>query len=98
MVISKMDELSREINKKIDNKNTVLDHLEREKQTVSQELVEYKTKEHELVKLKKEVERYKMESVTDPLTGLYNRKFMTKKIQEEIEKSKNITQNSLFFS
>lgn len=88
MVISKMDELSREINKKIDTKNTVLDHLEREKQTVNQELVEYKTKEHELVKLKKEVERYKMESVTDPLTGLYNRKFMTKKINEEIEKSK----------
>jgi diguanylate cyclase (GGDEF)-like protein len=88
MVISKMDELSREINKKIDNKNTVLDRLEKEKLTVSQELVEYKTKEHELVKLKKEVERYKMESVTDPLTGLYNRKFMTKKIQEEIERSK----------
>ncbi|MGB9731729.1 diguanylate cyclase [Calditerrivibrio nitroreducens] len=88
MVLSKVDELSKEISKKIDNKHTALKHLEQEKKHVNKELSEYKVKEQELAKIKKELEKYKMESVTDPLTGLFNRKFMIKKIEEEIERGK----------
>ncbi|MCA1928155.1 MAG: diguanylate cyclase [Calditerrivibrio sp.] len=88
VVLSKIDDLSKEINKKIDNKTVVLDHLEKEKEVVNKELTEYRTKEAELERLKKDVERYKMESVTDPLTSLFNRKFMAKKIMEEIERCK----------
>ncbi|PMP70550.1 MAG: hypothetical protein C0187_05220 [Calditerrivibrio nitroreducens] len=88
MVLSKVDELSKEISKKIDNKHTALKHLEQEKKHVNKELSEYKVKEQELAKIKKELEKYKMESVTDPLTGLFNRKFMVKKIEEEIERGK----------
>jgi len=88
MVLSKVDELSKEISKKIDNKHTALKHLEQEKEHVNKELTEYKVKEQELAKLKKELEKYKMESVTDPLTGLFNRKFMLKKIEEETERAK----------
>jgi diguanylate cyclase (GGDEF)-like protein len=88
MVLSKVDELSKEISKKIDNKHTALKHLEQEKKQVNKELSEYKLKEQELAKIKKELEKYKMESVTDPLTGLFNRKFMIKKIEEEIERGK----------
>ncbi|MGC8769083.1 diguanylate cyclase [Calditerrivibrio sp.] len=88
MVLSKVDELSKEISKKIDNKHTALKHLEQEKKHVNKELSEYKLKEQELAKIKKELEKYKMESVTDPLTGLFNRKFMIKKIEEEIERGK----------
>lgn len=87
-VLSKVDELSKEISKKIDNKHIALKHLEQEKDSVNKELSEYKVKEQELAKLKKELEKYKMESVTDPLTGLFNRKFMMKKIEEEIERGK----------
>lgn len=88
IVLSKMDELSKEISSKIDNKSVVLNHLEKEKEIVNKELSEYRAKESELERLKKDVERYKMESVTDPLTSLFNRKFMTKKIMEEIERCK----------
>ncbi len=88
MVLNRVDKLSKELANKIDNKSNVLKHIEQEKENVNKELSEYKVKEQELAKLKKELEKYKMESVTDPLTGLFNRKFMVKKLDEEIERSK----------
>lgn len=88
MVLSRVDKLSKDLANKIDNKSVVLKHIEQEKESVNKELSEYRVKEQELSKLKKELEKYKMESVTDPLTGLFNRKFMNKKLDEEIERSK----------
>lgn len=88
MVLNRVDKLSKDLANKIDNKSNVLKHIEQEKENVNKELSEYKVKEQELAKLKKELEKYKMESVTDPLTGLFNRKFMIKKLDEEIERSK----------
>lgn len=88
MVLSRVDKLSKDLANKIDNKSVVLKHIEQEKESVNKELSEYRVKEQELSKLKKELEKYKMESVTDPLTGLFNRKFMNKKLDEEIERAK----------
>jgi len=88
IVLSKVERLSEEISKKIDHKSTALVHIEKEKESVNRELSEYKKREQELIKLRKELEKYKVESVTDPLTGLFNRKFLVKKFEEEMERSK----------
>ncbi|MEF3254801.1 MAG: GGDEF domain-containing protein [Deferribacterales bacterium] len=88
IVLTKVDMLTKEINKKIDHKSEVLNKIEKEKEDIKKEYNEYKTKEKEIIKLKREVEKYKMESVMDPLTGLYNRRFFDRKITEEIERCK----------
>ncbi|MCX8084163.1 MAG: GGDEF domain-containing protein [Calditerrivibrio sp.] len=99
MVLSRVDKLSKDISKKIEFKNDALQNIEQKRATVNKELSEYKNKEQELVKLKKEVEKYKMESVTDSLTGLFNRKFMNKRLAEEVERTKRYnTTFSLVFT
>lgn len=51
-------------------------------------------KQRDLVRTKKELERREAElsqlAITDPLTGLYNRRHLTQRLDEEIERSKRM--------
>lgn len=72
---------------KTENKKDHLDGIAKEYTTVNSELEEYKK---QVARLQNDLNKYKTESITDHLTGLYNRKYMDIKMAEEIERFKRI--------
>jgi diguanylate cyclase (GGDEF)-like protein len=68
---------------KTESKKDHLDTISKEYNTVNSELEEYKK---QVSKLQNDLNKYKTESITDHLTGLYNRKFMDIKFAEEIDR------------
>lgn len=72
---------------KTENKQGQLDTINKDYTTVNSELEDYKK---QVNKLQNDINKYKTESVTDHLTGLYNRKYMDMKIGEEIERYKRM--------
>lgn len=72
---------------KTESKKDRLDVIASEYNNVNTELEEYKK---QVNKLQNDLNKYKTESITDHLTGLYNRKYMDIKIAEEIERFKRM--------
>jgi len=72
---------------KTENKQGHLDTIAKEYSTVNTELEQYKMK---VTKLQTDLNKYKTESITDHLTGLFNRKYMDMKLSEEIERYKRM--------
>lgn len=68
---------------KTENKKGRLDTISSEYNTVNTELEDYKK---QVAKLQNDLNKYKTESVTDHMTGLYNRKYMEMKMTEEIDR------------
>lgn len=68
-----------------------LERLTREMIAITSSMAE---KQRELVRTKKELERREAElsqlAVTDPLTGLYNRRHLAQRLDDEIERSKRM--------
>ncbi|PLX69052.1 MAG: hypothetical protein C0602_08215 [Denitrovibrio sp.] len=72
---------------KTDSKQGQLDTISQEYTTVNTELQDYKK---QVSKLQSDINKYKTESITDHLTGLYNRKYMDIKLEEEMERYKRM--------
>lgn len=72
---------------KTENKKGRLDEIATEYTTVNTELEDYK---QQVSKLQNDLNKYKTESITDHLTGLYNRKYLDIKLNEEIERFKRM--------
>lgn len=70
---------------KTDTKKGHLDDIVKEYSSVNTELEQYKK---QVAQLQSDLDKYKNESVTDHMTGLYNRKYMDLKLSEEIERFK----------
>ena len=68
---------------KTESKKGRLDTIAKEYGTVNNELDDYKK---QVAKLQNDLNKYKTESVTDHMTGLYNRKYMDLKLGEEIDR------------
>ncbi len=64
-----------------------LDTIAKDYSSVNSELEDYK---QQVTKLQNDLNKYKTESITDHLTGLYNRKYMDMKMTEEIERYKRM--------
>jgi len=72
---------------KTENKKGHLDTIAKDYSSVNTELEEYK---QQVNKLQSDLNKYKTESITDHLTGLFNRKYMDMKMGEEIERYKRM--------
>ncbi len=72
---------------KTENKQGHLDTIAKDYSSVNSELEDYK---QQVTKLQNDLNKYKTESITDHLTGLYNRKYMDMKMTEEIERYKRM--------
>lgn len=70
---------------KTDTKKGRLEDIAKEYTTVNSELEQYKK---QVAQLQCDLDKYKNESVTDHMTGLYNRKYMDMKLVEEFERYK----------
>jgi diguanylate cyclase (GGDEF)-like protein len=70
---------------KTESKKGHLDDIAKDYNNVNTELEDYKK---QVTKLQSDLQKYKTESVTDHLTGLYNRKYLDLKLEEEIERFK----------
>jgi len=68
---------------KTESKQDRIEDFSKEYSTVNDELSQYK---QQVTKLQNDLNKYKTESITDHLTGLYNRKYMDIKFSEEIER------------
>jgi len=70
---------------KTENKKGRIETINKEYSTVNTELEDYKK---QVAVLQNDLNKYKTESITDHMTGLYNRKYMDMKMNEEIERFK----------
>lgn len=68
---------------KTESKKGRLDTINTEYTTVNTELEDYKK---QVARLQNDLNKYKTESITDHMTGLYNRKYMEMKLTEEIDR------------
>jgi len=68
---------------KTETKKGHLDEISKEYNDVNTELEDYKK---QVTKLQNDLQKYKTESVTDHLTGLFNRKYLDLKLEEEIDR------------
>lgn len=77
-----LDNLIGKIEEKLHKKDITLEKIRMDKSNLDSEFDEYKNHANELDKLKAELNKFKAETITDFLTGLYNKKYLDNKLGE----------------
>ncbi|WP_081646883.1 GGDEF domain-containing protein [Limisalsivibrio acetivorans] len=77
------DKFLKTYDSKVDTKQEHFEGLNKDLNDIESELEAYK---HEVDKLKNHLQKYRTESITDHLTGLFNRKYLEIKLSEEAER------------
>jgi len=86
-LVSSIDEMVADIDVKLVNKTQKIADIADSYGALENKLQEYKS---EVDNLKSEMKRYQLESITDHLTEVYNRKYLDLKLKEEIERHTRI--------
>jgi len=83
-----LDKLIGRIEEKLLKKDKTLEKIRMNKNSLDSEFSEYKNQANELDKLKAELNKFRVETITDFLTGLYNKKYLENKLKEHLDLNK----------